>query len=421
MPLLDLSLVTLSLTDLIGRAVRGSPAWSNANQLEVLPLPPDKLSGENAIGFYLYHAIEETQGKSTYVPGISDVPVRYTSLGLNLYYVLTPHSDLEGAASALREQLMMGLAMKALHDFPLVTDDTLVTGQIILHPLLRGGKNHLRISLLPTKLEDSVTYWTAGQSPLRLASYYQVSVVNLEPEQPPSGAGRVLVYGVYVFPTDSARVITTSSVLTFLIPGEADARLVEATPAQVTYGDGFSVIGSAFSGDGELMIRRADWATPIPADDTWNVMITANRIEATARTTSNGVEIVPGIYAASILTRRVRSAPTGDKVFETASNESPFAITPRITNITAPDAAGNFTVIGEIFEHPDIVPEDVAVFVGGLRLSLVDAAPDEGEFNIVSDTTIQVRLPAGFTPGAQLGFRLIINGAESAPRWIIAP
>jgi hypothetical protein len=420
MPLSDISQVTQTLINLISAHVTNSGSWGN-NTLTVDPLPQDKLTGDNTLGLYLYHMTEETTGKNTYVPGVSDIPVRYTPLALNLYYMLTAHSDIE-SGGVFREQLMIGLAMKALHDYPLVNDDTEINGSPVLQDLLRGNNNAFRITLLPVKVEDAVSYWMAGSNPQRLAAYYHVAVIKLEPEQPPIRAGRVLTYNVFVLPSDAPRVDTTANVISFTLPNETEPRSLELRPAQVTYDQGFTVIGSAFTGNNVyLQIRRADWAAPVAVDAAWNVAVTSSRITATVRATANGVEIVPGMYAASVRVERWRTVPSGTRILESSSNETPFAIAPRIEAIGAPDAQGRFTVSGSIFPHPDPAPEQVTIFIGASRLtpkSLTNGL-QPGEFEVTSATTIDVWLPSGLTPGEALSFRLIINGAESAPEWLV--
>src|SRR5690606_21575681 len=137
-----------------------------ANTLNVVPLPPDSLTGDNTLGFYLYHIGEESQNRNAYVPGVSDVPVRYIPLDLRLYYLLTAHSSLDNGTGTLREQLMMGLAMKGLHDYPQIMDDTVVAGIQPLPLSLRGNDNCFRITLMNTPVSNAVDYWTAGSSPL---------------------------------------------------------------------------------------------------------------------------------------------------------------------------------------------------------------------------------------------------------------
>ncbi len=424
MALLDLSLVTETLISLVATHINNSDAWSGANVLSVEPLPPDRLEGDNTLGLYLYHVREESQHKNAYVPGVSDTPVRYLPLELHLYYLLTAHSDIEGATSALREQLMMGLAMKALHDFPLINDETRVGGSLVMAPLLRGHQNQFRVSMLPVTNEDAVNYWTAGSSPLRLSAYYQVSVIRLEPEEPMIRAGRVLTYNVFVLPSDNPRVETTENLISFTIPGQTQPTDLELRPAQVTYDQPFSLFGSAFTGDRvHLQIRRADWDEPVTLDASWNVVVTGSRINAVVRTLIGSVTIVPGIYAASVRVERWRPTPSGTRTLESTSNETPFAITPRIDNITAPDVQGNFTVTGAIFQHPDITADAVRVFAGESRLNIAANPPvlQPGEYTITNPATLQARLPGGSASGERLSFRLIIRGAESAPQWITVP
>ena len=43
-----------------------------------------------------------------------------------------------------------------------------------------GGATGSAITLRPVPVDDAVDYWTAGEAPLRLAAYYQVSVILLE-------------------------------------------------------------------------------------------------------------------------------------------------------------------------------------------------------------------------------------------------
>ncbi|WP_449245358.1 DUF4255 domain-containing protein [Desulfobacca acetoxidans] len=422
MALLDLSLVTQTLIDLIRLHVTGSEAWNAANVLAVDPMPPDKLTGDNTLGFYLYHATEETTNKNTYIPGISDVPVRYNPLALNLFYLLTAHSDVEnGSTGIYREQLMMGLAMKALHDYPLINDNTAVGGVVIMQPLLRGKDNAFRISLLPVKVEEAVSYWMAGSNPQRLAAYYHVAVIKLEPEETPLRPGRVLIYNIFTLPGDTPRVDATANVISFTLPGETDPRSLELRPAQVTYDQGFTVIGSAFTGNKVyLQIRRLDWAAPLIVDAAWDVAVTSSRITATARATAAGRDILPGFYAASVRVERWSTMAHGTRILETSSNETPFAIAPRIGAISPPDPQGNFTVNGSIFEHPDLAAENVHVFIGATRLTPGNAANlQPGEFAVINPTTAAVRLPVGLTPGEAVSFRLIINGAESAPQWVV--
>ena len=110
---------------------------------------PGELKGGNVIGLYLYHLSEDPQYKNLPSPGNDDPPIRYTPMGLNLSYQLTAHSD----NGILNEQYMMGLAVKALRDYPVIDDtteiDTGTTVEKIMQSDIRGYNNRLRIVLQP--------------------------------------------------------------------------------------------------------------------------------------------------------------------------------------------------------------------------------------------------------------------------------
>ena len=170
MPLLDLSLVTRALINLVRESIEGSPAWAASKVLNVTPLPPDRLTGEHTVGLYMYHVVEAAQHKNMPPTGSTVPPVRFTPMGLNLHYQLTTRSDLNEPAGPFEEQLMMGLAMKALRDTPVIDDATRVRGVTIMPSDALSADNRFRMTLQPLPHTDAVTYWTAGSSPLRLAA-----------------------------------------------------------------------------------------------------------------------------------------------------------------------------------------------------------------------------------------------------------
>jgi hypothetical protein len=125
---------------------------------------------------------------------------------------------------------------------------------------------------------------------------------------------------------------------------------------------------------------------------------------------------------ARVMTRRL-GPDNKIRTFIKASNETPFVVTPRIDSISAPTAAGIVTVTGTVFQDVAIPTEAVEVFVGSNKLPPKAAGPlNPGEFEIVNATTLRFRYPIpGIASNDTVPFRLIINGAESAPNWAVAP
>src|SRR5258707_15649928 len=112
--LLDIALVTETLMNLLRMQIATSPEFPKVAPLDVQAVPPDRLTGDHSIGLYLYHITEDAQYKNLAGPGQDIPPVRFTPMGVNLYYQLTAHSDLPVASTATQnEQTMVGLAIKA--------------------------------------------------------------------------------------------------------------------------------------------------------------------------------------------------------------------------------------------------------------------------------------------------------------------
>jgi hypothetical protein len=423
MALLDLGAVTRTLMKVVDLTVNASPAWPPlpSPKLTVSPMPPDKLTGDPVAGLYLYHLSEDATFKNRPPPpGVSDL--RYTPMALDLYYVLSAHSG-ENDAGTLTEQLIMGLAVKALRDLPIIDDSTMVGGIQVLDPAIRGDDNRVRIALQPIPAAEAVSYWTAGSSPLRLSAYYQASVIFLEPETPATGAGRVLQYGIQLFTTGTPRLDTSQSFVTYRLPGEAQDRVVLAQPAQVSQlgaGDPFTLLGSGLTGGiAKLLLRQISAATPLIADAGWKLQITAEGATAQTQTMASGTPVPPGLYAASIQIARQLKLPDGSiRVVNQVSNEVPIAIAPGISSLSAPDAAGEFTITGIGFTPA----AGVTLYLGNDRANPGNAASlNPGEFAVVSTTSLLARLPAGTTTGAAVPVRLIVSGSEAAPQWVIAP
>jgi hypothetical protein len=426
MALLDPSLVTETLVKLVDESIKASPAWPTGQTADVSSLPPDQLTGDNALGIYLYHLCEEAAYKNQVWPGRPQPPMRFTPMGLNLYYVMSARSGLTASLGPYREQLLMGLGVKALHDWPVIDDTTTINGVSILHANLRDSDNPLKIELRHVPANEAVSYWTAGSNPLRLSVYYEVRVILLEPEEPETGGGRVLLYGILPMVGGQPHLETSRSKVRFRIPGESADRVIEAQPAlaapaiggapgsEITF-MGVNLAGSTVS----LSIRARSWSDAVPLDASWGVVAGVDRIFATAQTAAAGRPVLPGPYTAAARVARTFARPDGStKTIEQLSNEVPFTIVPAVTAFSA-IVGGVFTVTGGTFEHADLDPDAVRAYLGGTQLVPgTSGSLQPGEFAVTAATTIEMRFPAGAVPGSFVPVRIVVNGAESAPMWI---
>jgi len=432
MALLDLSLVTRTFTTLLGERIPGFPVWPGGTPLLASGGPPDLVTAAHGVSFYLYHVREDAHTKSQDW-GVDDpVPQRFKPMGLTLYYLLTPRSNLaDPHLRALAEQLILGLAVKTLHDMPVIDDTSVVqTGGgpvLVMPPGLRGRNNRLRITLRPTPADEAGEYWQAGSQPLRLAAYYEVAASLIEPEEPSTRRGRVLMVGVHSFVRGQPRIAATENRLSFTLPGETAPRELVLSPAEVAFGQTLIVRGADLKGDTTtLLLNHRDFAEPVAVDAAWNVASDGSTLTATVNASAGAQPLVPGIYGAIVRTTARRTLPDGSqRDFDADSNESAFVIAPRIAGVT--EAGGVLTVTVDGFQPHALAAGELLVFAGPHRLARVNAnPPGPGQFFTpvappAAVNTLRLRFPAALVPGSVLPLRLIVRGAESQPHWEVVP
>lgn len=432
MPLLDLSLVTRTFTTLLGGRIPTFPVWPASTPFLASGGPPDLVNAPHALSFYLYHLREDAHTKSQQSVVDDPVPQRFQPMGLTLYYLLTPRSNLADPHDrAIAEQRIMGLALKTLHELPVI-DDTSVAptpaGAALVMPLaLRGRLNRLRVTLQSTPANEASQYWQAGSQPLRLAAYYEVAATLIEPEVPATRRGRVLMIGVHTFVRGQPHLERTENRLTFLPPGETTSRELELSPAEVAYGQKLEIRGADLKGDRTtLLLSHRDFVDLVEADAAWSMTTDGGTLTATVQPQASGQPILPGIYGAVVRTTARRTLPDGSqRDFDSLSNESAFAVAPRIT--TTAEAGGIITVTVDGFEPHALASDQLLVFAGPTRLARVNAAPPgAGQFFTPSAPPVDVnrlrfRFPAGLVAGSVLPLRLVVRGAESQPHWESVP
>lgn len=426
MTLLDLSVVTQTLVRYIDASVRNSPIWSGGLSLSVTPEPPDRLSGDRVLGLYLYHVSEDPSLRNEGMRTSEYPPVRYQPMPLRLHYQLVAHSDLDGDEATYAEQRMFGIAMKALHDTPVITDATVVAGTPAFPPgsEMVGNDNRLRIELQQVSREEARAAWQADNTPARLAAYYLVSVVLLEPEEPRRRPGRVLTPGIQVFTLGTPRLASSMSSLVITRPGGEEST-VEVRPAQAPAGTTVTFEGGSLGG-GMLafLLRASHWEAPVEVDPlAWQLAHTDSQASVEIQETAGAEDVLPGVHGAIVERTVSRAMPDGTlRDFVHRSNEAPFMILPRLDAVGVPDAGGVFTVTGHRFQHAALAADAVSVLVADGLLEAGSAGSlAEGEFAVTGANTIEVCLPSGLASGREVPVRVFVNGAESLPRWVVVP
>ncbi|MEO8148093.1 MAG: DUF4255 domain-containing protein [Bacteroidia bacterium] len=423
------------ITETIIHVIKTAVDMTN-NWPPTLSVSPELLKDTNeGIGFYLYHVQENSHYKNYPAPGKDNPPVNYTPMALNLFYQLSANKRKNDNEDAYDEQRLMSVAMKALHDNAIITK-TIATPE---------KKVNLKITLQTLTPSESVQYWAAGESPVRLSAYYEVSVVFLQPEISTSHAGRVLSYGNYIFVQGAPRIISIENIIEYSLPGNPERLQVKIQPAQAppahalpappliltpAIDSEINFIGSGFGGgDLKLFLISKKWNEPVIAGTDWQVKLVAENqltaiVQETAKLESSpltSVDILPGIYIAQISITEQKTFPGGTvKEFRHISNQVPFSVMPRIDAIKK-GAGGKFTIEGYRFQHVDLNPEDIQVYISDKRATLNGGGLlGDPHFSITAIDKMELTIPAGF-PTRTLPLRIMINGVESPPNWITVP
>ena len=408
--------MTRALTDFIARSVEISPVWQPRPRPTVSPLPADQMQVAG-LSFYLYHLAENPHLRTP--PPIDPAAghVRHAPMAIDLHYQMTASPGGTSANELLEAQLLMGCALKALHDEPVVDDGTTVNGTAILaNAGLDGADNRLRINLQPVAPSDAVSYWVAGSQAARLAAYYQAYVVLLEPQPPARRAGRVLRYGVAALVSGAPRLARSEARLAFTLP-DGQAQEIVVSPAAVPYDGALVLHGVNLASERtELLLRGGGFEQRRAVDASWGLTAQATQVIATVRQRTDGEIVVPGVYSAAVGVARTVSG----RLVQQTSNETPIQITPNVTAISA-IGGGGFAVDGGVFDDATIMPANVEVHLGANSLARVATAPAPGQFRVVDPSRIELAPPADAVPGADLPMRILVNGAESPPRWIRVP
>jgi hypothetical protein len=466
----NLANVTSALITLLEANINGHLQQMLGPDVSVLPVRPDRIDSglQNHLSLHLYHVNEDSYYKNFAGEGNDPPNVAKAPMSLCLYYILTPHhNDGQTGPDALREQDMMGMALKTFHDNPVITDNTAIlqannTTVRILPVNLRNRDNSIQVILRPITPEDAIGFWASeDQQITMLSAYYEVRVIFLEPEAPRTVPGIVLSLGAYLQQLGAPDLRTSASAVHFTLPaiaGGGQPSPIESSPARPVLDDRanpppehrrFRLLGSnlAIGRSQTLVLRNARWQVQAgPIDEApvnlslnpnWSVRFSANIVDVEFRSTLDvrtpgGIQtlsVFPGIYSAQVQVVTDQAVLLGQfKQIVSSSNETAFAIAPRIVSHAI--AAGNIQVnLGSEFDLTALTlnSDQVRVSVGGVAYSrtTADPLPNPGDFRISGANQVTLRPHAGLNiapanPEAH-SFRIIVNGAESPPFWIELP
>jgi uncharacterized protein DUF4255 len=457
MPHRDLYGVTASLKELL----RINLLRIEGLEVEVTDLPPEEAEKETGPGLnlHLYHAVETPYLRNEFPPDDSGPnPISRTPLPLTLYYAVTAHAIVLNKPDIKSQQRMMGLAMKSLHDFPVIDerlelmDPSLGTLVKILDKDMVGGHN--RIEVMPRQLapEESLPFWSAVQNhTVRLTAYYEVRSTLIFPDEATAKPGLVTAFALGVGSAGLPTLTGSSSTQTVTLPALSGGATLSSpvSPAIAALGataapaGNHVVLHGTDLGDGtdaKLVFTSPGFAQLVPPVDeaivapasnpAWKFLIYDDRIEFDVQSEVHieapagfrTIEIRPGPYAVGLLRENQLYTEEGATTLSTAqSNRISISVGPRIKNLaivagpridvvlepgvdcTEPENKLQLAIAGKIYVR-------VAAFTG-------DPTKDPGTFIVAAG---KVTADPLFDPadGATRMVRFAVNGVDAQPVWL---
>jgi hypothetical protein len=193
----------------------------------------DQVSGKR-LNLYLYHMSENPYLKNQEIPE-EGYPAAYghPPLSLNLQYIFTAFGSTETGADADREaQLILGDAMRVLHEFAIIAANLMQLkspGKTILDTSLLDEYDQVKLTLQPKSLDEISKIWTAlPKVNFRRSVTYEAAVVQIESQQPRTLGPPVRQQNVFALPLQSPQIREV-----FLQPPQLGIKIAAAEEGEV--------------------------------------------------------------------------------------------------------------------------------------------------------------------------------------------
>lgn len=360
---------------------------------EVTISPPDVENDDPPrINLFLYRIEESAALKNQDLPGLAPgggygIP----PLSLELYYMVTAYAaDNDDRAG----QELLGDAMRALHETPIVPKDQIDPS---LDPLFES----IRLTFHQMSLDDLTKIWSASTKPMRTSVCYRVTVVQIQsrtPRQYNRPVGEPPVGG----PRVTALAMSRPAIRRILAIRQGDATQRERPVPYARVGDRLVIEGTAFVSPTRVFLGELDATASIDPNSTESRLVV---------TIPNHPELQPGPIPVRVQADvMLGDPPVAHRGF--ASNLGVFVLTPRAD--AALFAAGpprRVTINGNRLVQSGR-PSSVLI---GDSLFEAPAYAASAENQIAID--LPTAMPAGTYP-----VRVRVNGAESIdPLSVVVP
>jgi hypothetical protein len=382
--------VTQSLVNLLGDRM------SESATITVAPpdIEVDQVSGRR-LNLYLYHLAENGYLKNQEIPG-EGYPGAYGGppLSLDLNYIVTAFGSSDNGADAdMQAQVILGDAMRVLHDTAIISPDLMQVkspGKTILEPSLLSAFEQVKVSLQPKSLEEITKIWTALPNVnFRRSVIYEVCVVQIQSQQPRQQALQVRQRRVYAMPMQSPQIQQI-----FVQPPPQGI-----TTAAAEEGETLRLLGFNFNAP-NTVVEMDQVAGNIASlqPGLIDVVIPAGQLNAGL----HGLRIVQGVSVTVV------SGQPPEQIAAFSSNSVAFQLIPRTTGVASSLAGG----IVSVPVQPAVVWTQAAeLLLGDFVVPPVPPAPGSPPANAVHFQLPQP--PAAPIPSGSYLMRVRVDGAES--------
>jgi hypothetical protein len=451
----DLSDVTQALITLLTQNI----AIALGQPVNVVATPPDRVDdgAANTLSLYMYHLRETAATQNLPGPGSDRPDIATTSLGMDLFYVITAHQKRDVIFDALMEQRLLGFALKTLHDYPVVTDATVIAGMQIMPLRQRGRANRLNVEFRKLDSEQAFSIWTTGERQFtRLAAYFQVGLVMLFPQAVQQMPGIVLSVGTVVTPIGAPTLTSSSSLLPFTLPPSlgGSPNTITAQPARpfLTAAPG-PLASCTLQGQDltlgvsrRLLLRTPRWQRLAPPVDRvpldlalnaangWVANFATDHIDLQVGpqlsfTPGGGpvrtIPLFPGSYGVALEVTVANQVVAGQLRARTRStNEVTFGLSPRVTGHVVNAGPQTITInLDPAFPANVAAPDplEIELAIDGEVYERNDPGPLlAGQFQVLANSIV-VAATFNVAVAGEHPLRLLIEGVDAQPYWITTP
>ena len=338
---LAIAAVTATLRNLLIRRLGSELPNQDALTTKPLDKAREPNASTNQVNIFLYHIAYDAAWRNMNMPNqVRPGETGEPPLPLVLSYLITAYGD--NSSQELGSQRLLGIAMRAFHDHPLLGADEIAAS--LAGNDLGDQIERVRITPQPISVDEMSKLWTTFQTNYRISVAYQVSVVLIESEREVRTPLPVLTPEISVQPFLTPPFATLASIA--LPKKRPSALLGDTVVFEGVHLDGDSV-------EARFKHPRLEEAIPVPA----LAGGTATKVSVTIPA-GEPEKWATGVYSVSLLIRRPGKP---DRV----SNALPFVLGTKITSAlpmtVARDGAGNATV--DLTCSPQVLPEQRAVLL----------------------------------------------------------